>query len=387
MADQKPTVWQALRSGPLRVSVIGSGNWGTAICKLIGENAQRSFIFADEVKTWVFEEEFQGRKLTEIINTDHENKKYLPGIKLPPNVKAIPSVKEAAKDTDLYVFVLPHQFLKRTLAEMKSVVAPHAKAISLIKGFEVVDGSPVLMTDVVEQVLGIECSALSGANVAKDVALEQFSESTVGYKAIESAAIWQQVFDSPYFKVNAVPDVAGTQVCGAIKNVVALAGGFIDGLKLGTNAKSAIMRLGFEEMRIFAVMFFNGILEDTFFDSAGLADLITTCFGGRNVKCATAFIEGGGKKTWETIEAELLGGQKLQGTLTAKEVYEVLGHHNIKPYFPLFCTTYQIAYEGRDPKDIINVFQTQTTRPIKNPQYCTSSVLDPRIPKPGHKSG
>lgn len=97
-------------SKPLRLAIIGSGNWGSAIARIAGENVKRyPDQFEESVKMYVYEEEIKGRKLTEIINSEHENVKYLPGIKLPTNVKAVPSAVEAASGADLLIFVLPHQ--------------------------------------------------------------------------------------------------------------------------------------------------------------------------------------------------------------------------------------------------------------------------------------
>ena len=97
---------------PKKVCIIGSGNWGSAIAKLVGENTSSNpDLFVKETPMWVFEEDINGRKLTEIINTDHENVKYLPGQKLPVNIVAVPNVVDAAKDADVLIVVVPHQFM------------------------------------------------------------------------------------------------------------------------------------------------------------------------------------------------------------------------------------------------------------------------------------
>lgn len=97
---------------PKKVCIIGSGNWGSAIAKLVGENTSSNpDLFVKETPMWVFEEDVNGRKLTEIINTDHENVKYLPGQKLPVNIVAVPNVVDAAKDADVLIVVVPHQFM------------------------------------------------------------------------------------------------------------------------------------------------------------------------------------------------------------------------------------------------------------------------------------
>ncbi|KAK2197279.1 bifunctional Glycerol-3-phosphate dehydrogenase [Babesia duncani] len=350
----------------LKVSVIGCGNWGSAAAKTISENTARRDIFDPTVRMWVLEEIVQNRKLSEIINSDHENIKYLPGVKLPSNLKAIPDLDECTKDADVFVFVVPHQFIKSTAAKMKAsgLVKPSAIAISLIKGLELTGTMPILLTDLIEQEMGIPCCALSGANVAASVAREEFSEATIGYKVREHAEIFQKLFDRPYYKITCLSDVAGLQVYGAIKNVVALAAGFCDGLNLGSNTKAAIMRIGLKEIHNFAKLFFHHVVSDVVFESAGVADLITTCIGGRNVRCASEFAKNHGKHSWESIENEMLNGQKLQGVSTCAEVYRVISNNGKKAEFPLFDITYQIAFEGRDPKALIDHFQVDALQPF-----------------------
>ena len=102
--------------------------------------------------------------------------------------------------------------------------------------------------------------------------MEDYSESTIGYTTHENAIIWKDLFQTPYFRINCVKDVAGVQVCGAVKNVIAIASGLVEGLKLGSNTKAAIMRIGIAEMRQFALLFFKGVKDETFFESCGVAD-------------------------------------------------------------------------------------------------------------------
>ena len=119
---------------PKKVCIVGSGNWGSAIARLVGINAERlPDRFQKNVSMWVFEEEVNGRKLTEIINTDHENVKYLPGRSLPHNIIAIPDITEAAADADFLIFVLPHQFIKRACAPLVGKLKPGATGLSLVK--------------------------------------------------------------------------------------------------------------------------------------------------------------------------------------------------------------------------------------------------------------
>ena len=336
------------------MAIIGSGNWGSAIAKIIGRNLLMKEGFDPEVRMWVFEEEVEvggeTRKLTEVINGDHENVKYLPGIKFTENVIADPDVTSAVKDATMLVFVMPHQFLARTCPKITGM-APGCRAVSLIKGIEFEEEGPLLISKMIKDEMGgMDVSVLMGANVANEVAQDEFCESTVGYSDEANGAAFVRLFDCPTFRVGSINDVAGTELCGALKNVVALGAGFCDGLGLGGNTKAAIIRIGLAETAKFAKMFFDGIKDETFMESCGLADLVTTCFGGRNRKCAEAFAKGEGD--WEKIETDLLNGQKLQGTITAKDVSTVLKAKGLEAEFPLFTRINAIAFEGMPASEI-----------------------------------
>ncbi|KAI9291744.1 NAD-dependent glycerol-3-phosphate dehydrogenase [Neoconidiobolus thromboides FSU 785] len=333
-----------------KVCIVGSGNWGSAIAKIIGENVQNSPKFDKDVNMWVYEENIDGRKLTDIINTEHENVKYLPGIKLPSNIIAVPNLLDAAKLATTLVFVVPHQFIGNICKQLKGNLAPNCKAISLIKGVNVSSTKIELISELIGNNLGIQVSTLSGANISNEVAEEKFCETTIGYHNRQDGEMFKELFHTDYFHVNIVEDVRGVEMCGALKNIVAIAAGIVDGLKLGNNTKAAIIRIGLMEMIKFGETFLKGVKITTFFESCGTADLTTTCFGGRNRKVAEAHVVTG--KPFEQLEKELLNGQKLQGTITAKEVNEFLTARNMTEDFPLFTRVYQVCYEGLDASNI-----------------------------------
>ena len=368
---------------PEKVALIGSGNWGSAIATKIGKNVlDKPDMFDATVYMWVFEEyvkEVDGkwerpargakppegktwvdegyRPLTEVINEKHENVIYLPGIPLPTSIVACPDIKTAVTGATMMVFVIPHNFLAPIVPKMAGAFAPGAVGCSLIKGIEFEAGTPILISDLLQKEMAkgpgsptVDMSVLMGANVANEVAKGDFAEATVGCTDLAIGAKWVKLFDTPDFACAAVQDVAGAELCGALKNVVALGAGFCDGLGLGGNTKAAIIRIGLAETAKFAKMFFDGIKDETFMESCGLADLVTTCFGGRNRKCAEAFAKGEGD--WEKIEADLLNGQKLQGTITAKDVSTVLKAKGLEAEFPLFTRINAIAFEGMPASEI-----------------------------------
>jgi len=332
-------------AGSEKLAMVGSGNFGSALVRILGQNALRHDIFDNEVKLYVYEEMIDGKPLTEIINETNENVKYLKGAKFTPNVKAVPDLAEAVKGATMVCFCLPHQFLKPLMPTIKESVAPGAKVLSAIKGIDFDDNGVVLISDLLRQGLNADCSVLMGANVANDMASDQFCETTIGYKDAANGELFRLAYDDFSLKVGTVEDTVGVELCGALKNIVAIGAGFCDGLGYGGNTKAAIIRIGLKEMVKFCKTYYTGIQDDTFLESCGVADLITTCYGGRNRKCAEAFAAHGKKKSLDEIEAELLGGQKLQGTLTAKEVNHILKMKGLEHEFPFFTTVYKISYE------------------------------------------
>nr|POE51537.1 serine/threonine-protein kinase atg1 [Quercus suber] len=383
-----------------RVCIVGSGNWGTTIAKVVAENTKaHPDLFEEEVQMWVFEETYQipqsskhyksqskwsaqPQKLTALINGLHENVKYLPDIQLPHNLVANPDIADAVKGATILVFNLPHQFIGSVCEQLQGKIVPHARGISCIKGVAVDDSGCELFSESIGQKLGIYCGALSGANIATEVALEKFSETTVAYEtpAIDLRqspasgspassgsklqampaelpplhhANLHKLFHRPYFHVRVVDDVAGVSLGGALKNIVALSAGFVDGLGWGDNAKAAVMRVGIRESVKFGKTFFASahVRTRTFTEeSCGVADLITSCSGGRNFRCAKMSIQEG--RPIGEIEARELNGQKLQGTSTAYEVNSFLRAQRRERDFPLFTAVYNILEGKNRPEEI-----------------------------------
>merc|ERR1719502_1652664 len=335
-----------------KIAMVGSGNFGSALVRILGRNALKHDVFDNEVKMYVHQEMIDGKPLTKIINETNENVKYLKGAKFTPNVVADPNIESAVAGATMICFCLPHQFLKPMVPAIKAAAAPGAKCLSAIKGIDFDENGIVLISDIIRKELGSDCSVLMGANVANDMAADQFCETTIGYTDDANGILFQKAFDDPALKVGIVKDTVGVELCGALKNIVAIGAGFCDGLGYGGNTKAAIIRIGLKEMVKFCKTFYGGIQDDTFLESCGVADLITTCFGGRSRKCAEAYAKAGGTKSLEQIEAEILQGQKLQGTLTAKEVNHVLKAKGLEAEFPFFTTVYKISYEDTPLEDI-----------------------------------
>jgi glycerol-3-phosphate dehydrogenase (NAD+) len=228
---------------------------------------------------------------------------------------------------------------------------------------------PMLYSQMIEKAMGpgFSCGVLMGANVADEVAMQHVCESTLACQFNNPRDNQETVllFDTPNFRVQHTTDIVGAEICGAIKNCIAIGAGFVDGLKLGSNTKAALLRVGLLEIYQFAQSFFpnQNLQYSTLMESCGLADLFTTCYNGRNRKCAQVFAQEwllrdsetncklpfsnknnrSCRELWEDIERRLLNGQKLQGIGTLTEVYQALQTHHILHRFPLINAINDIA--------------------------------------------
>jgi len=353
------------------------------------------------------------QKLSAVINKNHENVKYLPGITLPDNLVANPDITAAVKDASILIFNLPHQFIGRVCSQLKGHILPYARGISCIKGVNVADDGISLFSEWIGDALGIYVGALSGANIASEIAAEKFCETTIAYDpphmdsrsptprnespaprngngktavipdlsvtpAPEDSAhkdargrksktkltavpaeyptldhdTFHMLFERPYFMVQMTSDVAGVSLGGALKNIVALAAGFVEGMGWGNNTKAAIMRVGLLEMVRFGREFFGETVQAGTFteQSAGVADLITSCMGGRNFGCARMSVERG--VSIDEVEKTEMNGQKLQGTSTAREVNSFLKARGQEDRYPLFTAVCGILDGKYEVKEI-----------------------------------
>ncbi|UYV71098.1 GPD1 [Cordylochernes scorpioides] len=269
---------------------------------------------------------------------------------------AIPDVYQTAHDADILVFVLPHKFIRGACEPLKGKIREGAIGISLVKGFDIgPDGGVALISDVIHESLGIPMCVLMGANLAPEVAAGNFCETTIGCEDPQLGRLLKTLIETDYFRVTVVKDVKTVELCGALKNIVACGAGFVDGLQLGDNTKAAVIRIGLVEMMSYAETFFPGACKETFFESCGVADLITTCYGGRNRRIAEAFVKT--KKSIQDLEKEMLNGMKSQGPQTAEEVYVLLKSKSMLEKFPLFVAIHRICIGELPPEELIRCLQ------------------------------
>ena len=245
----------------MRVTVLGSGSWGTTVASLVaGRN---------DALLWA-----RNPDVAEEIRSEHRNSKYLAEFELPASLDATDDLERAAQHAHVLVVAVPSSAFRSTLELAKPYVHPWIPVVSLTKGFE--QGSMLRMTEVIEDVLpGHPVAALSGPNIAKEIMSGLAAGSVIATKDAQVGAALQAVFQRGLFRVYTNHDVVGCEIGGALKNVVAIATGMGEGLSAGDNTRSAVISRGLAELtRLGEAM---GGEAATFAGLAGLGDLLTTC--------------------------------------------------------------------------------------------------------------
>jgi len=314
----------------LRVSVLGSGSFGTTVAHLAAHNAPtvmwaRSADTADEV------------------NRSHTNERYLPGYKISPKVRGTASLEEAVREADVVVMGVPSIGMRSTLEQVARWIRPWVPVVSLAKGLE--RDTHLRMTQVIREVLPEHrAGALTGPNLAKEIMAGYAAASVIAFEDADVARQLQDVFHSGLFRVYTNRDVIGCELGGALKNVIAIASGMGDGLGVGDNTRSAVITRGLAELTRLGVAM--GGQPATFAGLAGMGDLIATCTSKQSRNRHVGEQLGRGRKI-EEITAEM--NQVAEGVKTSKVVMELGRIHNVD--LPISEEVYGVLYEGRTAMD------------------------------------
>lgn len=314
----------------MKTAVIGAGGWGTTIALLLEEGGH-------DVTLWARSEKF-----ARTISKSRENSTYLPGINIPQRIIITHDAK-LLKDKELYVFAVPSQSLREVATTLLPFVRNEtALYISASKGIE--RNTLKRMTEVMQEVLGIHKDrtlAFSGPSHAEEVARKIPTLVTAAGSDPEAVKIVQDAFFLPNFRVYSTSDVIGVELCGALKNVIAICAGIIEGEGYGDNTVAALISRGLAEMRRLGKAL--GAEEQTFAGVAGLGDLVVTCLSKHSRNRRVGEEIGKGKSL-----TEVLAGMKMiaEGVWTTESARALALSQNIE--MPIVEETYQILFEGKD---------------------------------------
>ncbi|MBI3932858.1 MAG: NAD(P)-dependent glycerol-3-phosphate dehydrogenase [Acidobacteria bacterium] len=317
----------------VKVAVLGGGSWGTAL-------AAHLVRAGNGVRLWAREPEIARR-----IREACENPRYLPGVVLPAGLGATTDLREAADGAETVLVVVPSEFCRGVYRALRPLVAPGVALVSATKGIE--PDSLARMTEVAAaEAPGHRLAVLSGPSFALEVAREQPTAVVVASRDIGLAESLQRALSTRAFRAYSTDDVVGVELAGALKNVVAIAAGIIDGLGHGHNTVAALITRGLAEVTRLAVAL--GGRADTLAGLAGLGDLVLTCTGAlsRNRRLGQAL--GRGRSLAEAVQETAMVAEGVRTTLAACALAERAGVD-----MPISLAMKAVLYGGKSPREAV----------------------------------
>jgi glycerol-3-phosphate dehydrogenase (NAD(P)+) len=299
-------------TSPARVAVIGGGSFGSALADILGHNGH-------PVSLW-----FRTPESASDFNATRINAKYLPGLTLSENITATADLVDAVRDAALILVCVPSPWFRETVRALSPALRADQMLVSTTKGIET--GTFKLMTEILaEETPCTRIGALSGPNLAKEIAAHKLSGTVIASADAALVATVQEWLSCPYFRVYGNPDVRGVELGGVLKNVYAIATGLADALDLGDNARGMILTRALAEMSRFAEK--SGADPLTFLGLAGVGDLVTTCTSPQSRNFRVGRLIGQGKSLDEAVK-EI--GEVAEGVHTVRIVNARLADMGIR---------------------------------------------------------
>ncbi|MDF1818850.1 MAG: NAD(P)-dependent glycerol-3-phosphate dehydrogenase [Immundisolibacteraceae bacterium] len=318
-----------------QIAVLGAGSWGTALALALARNGH-------QVKLWSHRES-QLMEMRLLLG----NPAYLPGIVFPPELTPEGDLAALMAFADQVLIAVPSHAFGQICEQIKELIDADQGVAWATKGLA--PDSHQLLHEQLHDLLGErDMAMISGPSFAKEVALQMPTALTVAASSAEFAGCWAELLHGETMRAYTSGDLIGVEVCGAVKNVLAIAAGISDGLGFGANARAALITRGLVEMqRLGAVL---GAQPETFFGLAGLGDLLLTCTDNqsRNRRAGLGLARGLSR---EQVEAEV--GQVVEGLRSVVEVRGVAAQQQIE--MPITEQVYQIAHHGADPLEAVRL--------------------------------
>jgi glycerol-3-phosphate dehydrogenase (NAD(P)+) len=326
----------------VKLSVLGSGSWGSALAVHFGRNGF-------SVVQWCREPE-----IAEEINRSRKNSVFLEGITYPDNVRATTSTYEAISEASVVLSVIPTQFTANFWKEQEELLRGKL-LICASKGIDV--KSLKTLSQIYSQIFGTRENyfVLSGPTFAKEIASGLPAAAVIAGTNDEKTLQLVKTFNTRTFRFYASNDVLGVELGGALKNVIAIATGIADGMELGNNARAALITRGLHEIKRLGKAL--GAKEETFYGLSGVGDLVLTCTGNlsRNRQFGLSIGRGKGKVDEKYI---------VEGVYTVKAVYEL--SRKLKVEMPISEAVYKVIYEKKKP---LEVMKELLSRPVKEENW------------------
>lgn len=316
----------------LTVGVVGAGSMGTAISQSIAKNVDKVYLYA------------RNNKICKEINNNHHNSIYYPNFELKHNIIGINNYNEL-KNVNLIFLCVPSSTIREITTKLNKIISKKCIIISTAKGIE--KNTNKRMTEIIESIINRPCVALSGPNIASEMVKNMPSATTIACKNKEYLNCVKYALESKNFKVNSNTDVIGTELCGVIKNVIAISQGIFEGLNINNNARYALFTTSYNEVKEFIDKI--GGNKDTVDDYCGFGDIITASTLSVSRNHTLGVLHGQG-----IVVDEKASGVLFEGKNTVKIIKNICDEHNIT--FLTNDFVYDVIINNKNPNSAYNEF-------------------------------
>ena len=321
-----------------KIAIIGGGSWGTALAIVLARSGQ-----SHSVRLWVYEAD-----ICESLRTSRVNEVFLPGFEVPREVEVTSDPGEALRETDIVLGVMPSAYARTTYTRMLPHLEPQMAFVSATKGLEPSSHQRMtqVLTQVVQEKFPTRVAALSGPSFAREVARGDPTAIVVASADRELAALVQEEFSGPTFRLYTNDDVTGVELGGAVKNVIAIAAGVCEGLGFGHNTIAALITRGLAEMTRLACAL--GARPETLAGLAGMGDLVLTCTGALSRNRTVGVELGKGRRLDDIIGSMRMVAEGVGTTTATVELAR-----RVRVEMPISEQMHAVLYQGRAPRDAI----------------------------------
>lgn len=326
------------------ITVLGAGAWGTTLAWMVARQGRR-------VRLWARRPELAAQ-----LAASRENVDYLPGIELPETIEITGDLELALREAPWVILAVPSHGLRAVAERLAPHLQPNALLVIATKGLERPSG--LRMSQVLREVLGgrrVSLVALSGPNLSAEIAAGIPAVSVAAADDLKAALETQELLSNSLFRVYTNSDIIGVELCGAMKNIIAIGVGISDGLGYGSNARAALITRGQAEIRRLGLKL--GAQAATFSGIAGMGDLIATCHSSHSRNWTVGYRLGRGEHP-----AEITAGMQsvAEGIFTTAAAHEKARAAGVDT--PISEVVYRVLYEGLSPQDGVQYLMTRRWR-------------------------
>ncbi|MBE6063209.1 MAG: NAD(P)H-dependent glycerol-3-phosphate dehydrogenase [Clostridium butyricum] len=316
-----------------RVTFLGGGSFGSALAVLLAEKDNIVSIYNRD------------KKVVDEINIKRTNEKYMRNLIIPKNVTAFSDILKAVEGADYIVLSVPSHVIRSMCRSIKGKIPKDIPIISIAKGIE--EDSDKRLSQVIKEELDNPVVVLSGPSHAEEIAMKLPTTLVSTSEKMKYAYDVQDLFMTPNLRVYTNDDIIGVEVGGAVKNIIALAAGILDGLGYGDNTKAALMTRGMKEISRIGIAL--GGRTETFYGLTGMGDLIVTCTSMHSRNRRAGFLIGKGKNLSEALEEV---GMVVEGVKACRAFYQLKEKMGVS--MPITDGLYKGLFENKKPKEIID---------------------------------